>query len=131
MGMGGMIDFLFLISGVYLMGTAINAKTQGNISSNVMLSKDTSEKDIEDKAGFINYMYKRVLLAGILIVVAAVVHMINDYYFVSRILTWVGIVIILAALIIYSTAYKHGQKLYMAGYVENRSAKKQKKNKNK
>ena len=129
MGMGGMIDFLFLLSGVYLMGTAITAKTQGNISANVMLSKNTSEKDIEDKAGFINYMYKRILLAGILIVVAAIVHLINDYYFASRILTWTGILIILTALVIYATAYKRGQKLYMAGYVENRNAKKQKKNK--
>ena len=128
MGMGGMIDFLFLLSGVYLMGTAITAKTQGNISANVMLSKNTSEKDIEDKEGFINYMYKRILLAGILIVVAAIVHLINDYYFASRILTWTGIVIILTALVIYATSYKRGQKLYMACYVENRNAKKQKKN---
>lgn len=114
MGMGGMIDFLFLISGVYLVGAAITAKTQGNITANVMLSKNASEKDIQDKKGFIDYMYKRVLLAGILIMVAAIIHLINDYYFLSRALTWTGIVIIFVAIVVYTTAYKRGQKLYMA-----------------
>ena len=114
MGMGGMIDFLFLISGVYLIGTAITAKTQGNITATVMLSKSASEKDIQDKAGFIDYMYKRILLSGIIIVAASLVHLFNDYYFLSRSLTWVGIVLIIIALFIYTFAYKNGQKRYMA-----------------
>lgn len=114
MGMGGMIDFLFLASGIYLIYTAIAAKKRGTIAVNVMLSKNTDEKDIEDKVGFIEYMYKRIFIAGIMIVIASGVHLVNDYYIGSSTLTWVGIAVILIALVVYSAAYMRGQKIYMA-----------------
>lgn len=113
MGMGGMIDVLFLASGFYLIWTAIMAKKRGRIAEKVMLSKDASEKDIKDKIGFINYVYKRILLAGLLITVSSIIHLANDYYIHSGILTWVGIAGVLVALIIYTTAYMGAQKRYM------------------
>lgn len=119
MGMGGIIDLLFLASGAYLIGTALMAKTQGAISANVMLGKNTNEKDITDKAGFIEYMYKRILLAGLLITAASIVHLVNDYYIESNLLTWVGISVMLIAIIIYTVAYKKGQAMYMIHKKEN------------
>lgn len=115
MGMGGMIDILFFASGVYLVYTAVMAKKRGDIAANVMLSKNVSEKDITDKVGFIEYMYKRIILAGVIILIASVVHLANDYYIHSKALTWVGIGAILAAIVMYSLAYKRGQRIYMAG----------------
>lgn len=117
--MGGIIDLLFLASGVYLIGTALMAKTQGAISANVMLGKNTNEKDITDKAGFIEYMYKRIFLAGLLITAASIVHLVNDYYIGSNLLTWVGISVMLIAIIIYAAAYKKGQSMYMIHKKEN------------
>lgn len=114
MGMSGTIDLLFLISGCYLIGSAVMAKKQGSVVSNVMLGKNISENDLQDKLGFIEYMYKRLLLSGLLIVAASVIHLINDYYIMSQALTWGGSVLILAALVIYVTSYKSGQKKYMA-----------------
>lgn len=113
MGMGGAIDVLFLASGFYLIWTAIMAKKRGRIAANVMLSKDVSEKDIQDKIGFIEYVYKRILLAGVLITASSIIHLANDYYIRSVILTWIGIVGVLLALIIYTTAYMGAQKRYM------------------
>ena len=113
MGMGGAIDVLFLASGFYLIWTAIMAKKRGRIAANVMLSKDASEKDIQDKIGFIKYVYKRILAAGLLITVSSIIHLANDYYIGSAILTWVGIAGVLLALIIYTTAYLGAQKRYM------------------
>ena len=49
MGMGGMIDFLFLLSGIYLIYTAIVAKKRGAIAANVMLSKNVNVNDIKDR----------------------------------------------------------------------------------
>ncbi len=114
MGMSGTIDLLFLISGCYLIGSAVMAKKQGSVVSNVMLGKNISENDLQDKLGFIEYMYKRLLLSGLLIVAASVIHLINDYYIMSQALTWGGSVLILAALVIYVTSYKSSQKKYMA-----------------
>ncbi len=113
MGMGGMIDFLFLASGIYLIYTAITTKKRKTIAANVMLSKNASEQDIADKVGYIEYMYKKILLAGVMICVAAIIHLVNDYYIHSQPLTWVGIVLIFAALAMYTIAFSRGQKKYM------------------
>lgn len=113
MGMGGMIDILFFGSGVYLIYIAAMAKKHGNIAANVMLSKDVGEKDITDKTGFIEYMYKRIIVAGVMIIIAAGIHLVNDYYIQSKAVTWAGIGLILIAIGIYSAAYMRGQKLYM------------------
>lgn len=112
-GVGGMIDILFFGSGVYLIYTALMAKKNGNIVSNVMLAKSVSESSIKDKIGFIDYMYKRILLAGVMIVIASIIHLVNDYYIHSGTLTWIGIIVILAAIGIYTAAYLRGQKMYM------------------
>lgn len=111
--MSGMIDILFFASGVYLIYTAVIAKKRTSIAANVMLSKNTTEKDIADKSGYIEYMYKRLILVGTMVCAAAVIHLVNDYYIHSKSLTWVGIVLMLAALVIYTAAYLSGQKKYM------------------
>ena len=108
-----MIDILFFVSGIYLIYTAVMAKKKGNVTGNVMLAKDMTEKDIRDKTGFIEYMYKRILLAGVMIIVASIIHLVNDYYLSSPILTWIGIAVILAAIVIYTVAYLRGQKRYL------------------
>ena len=113
MGMGGMIDILFLASGVYLIWTAVSAKRQGNIVANVMLGKDMNEEHVKDKVGFIEYMYKRILLAGVLIVIGSAVHLLNDYYVFSNALTWVGITLVFIALVIYISSYMSGRKRYI------------------
>lgn len=125
MGMGGIIDFMFLASGAYLIGNALMAKKQGNITANVMLGKNMTEKDVEDKIGFIDYMYKRLLLAGVLIMAGALVHLANDYYYNSILLTCIGISLIFVALVIYMQAYRNGQKLYMKRWVEMREKEKE------
>lgn len=131
MGMGGIIDFLFLASGTYLVGTALMAKRQGNVAANVMLGKNMTEKDIEDKSGFIDYMYKRLMLSGVLIMAASLIHLANDYYVGSDVLTWLGIAVLLIALVIYVNAYRNGQKLYMKRWVEMRQKEKEKEKLNK
>lgn len=113
MGMSGMIDILFFISGVYLIYSAVNAKKKGNIAANVMLSKDANENDIKDKVGFIEYMYKKIVLAGVMIILASIIHLINDYYIHSMQLTWAGIAVILQAIVIYTGTFMRGRKRYI------------------
>lgn len=118
MGMGGVIDFLFLASGAYLVGNALLAKKHENITANVMLGKNMTEQDVDDKLGFIDYMYKRLLLSGVLIMAGALIQLVNDYYYTSTLLTCIGIVLVFIALVIYIQAYRNGQKLYMKRWTE-------------
>ena len=113
MGMSGVVDFIFMASGAYLVGTAVMAKAQGKIAANVMLGKNVMESDIQDKMGFIEYMYKRLLLSGVLIIMASVLHLVNDYYIFSNILTIIGVLLIVAALIIYTRSYFNAQRRFM------------------
>lgn len=113
MGMNGFIDLLFLGSGIYLIYTACMAKKNGTITANVMLDKNANENNIKDKIGYIEYMYKKIIFAGALIIIAGVVNLVNDYYISSIVLNWVGIVMILAAIIVYGVSYKKGRDQYM------------------
>ena len=124
MGMNGFVDLLFLGSGIYLIFAACMAKKNGTIAVNIMLDKHTDENAIKDKQGFIDYMFKRIMLAGILIIIAAAVNLVNDYYFSSIALNWVGILIILAAIIVYVVAYKKGRKTYIEMQAKSKSNKK-------
>lgn len=111
-GIGGMIDIMFVVSGIYLICTARRAKTKGSVAGSIMLGKDMSENDIADKTGFIDYMYRKILLSGIVIIAAGILHMVNDCYIYSPALTWIGIAMILVAMGIYTAAFLQGKKRY-------------------
>ncbi len=113
MGMNGIIDALFLVSGIYLIVSALMAKGRGVITANVMLGKNMSEQAIKDKIGFIEYMYKRMLVSGILIVIGGMINFINDCYYFSKLVTAAATVVILGAVALYVVAYKKGTKKYM------------------
>ncbi len=113
MGMNGVVDALFFVSGIYLIVSAVMAKSRGVITANVMLGKNMSEQAIKDKTGFIEYMYKRMLASGILIVIGGMINFINDCYYFSRLVTAAGTMVILGAVALYVAAYKKGTKKYM------------------
>jgi CBS domain containing-hemolysin-like protein len=112
MEMNEVIDIIFLGCGIYLIFTAIMAKKKGEIAENVMLDKNTTEKNITDREGYINYISRGLVISGALIIVSAIVNLVNDELYSSVALNWVGIILILAAIVIYTVIYKKGQKLY-------------------
>lgn len=61
-----LFDYLIILSGLYLVYTAVNMKQSGEVKSGVIVSKDVDVNRIRDKEGFINYMYGRVLVIGVL-----------------------------------------------------------------
>lgn len=113
MNSSNIIDVLFMGSGIYLIYTAIMAKKNGEIAANVMLGKNMDEKKIKDKVGFIDYMYKRILLAGILVVIAGLMNYVNDIFFFSKPVTAVASGLIIVAIVLYFVASKKGQKQYL------------------
>lgn len=113
MDMNNIIDILFMASGIYLIFSAWMAKKNGTITANVMLGKNVDESAIRDKAGYIAFMYRKILAAGILVVLAGLINFVNDCFFASGIATAVASVIIIVAIVLYVTAYKKGQKAYV------------------
>lgn len=111
--MSSLIDMLFIASGVYLIFSACMSKKSGVIAVNIMLGRAAEEKAIEDKAGYIDYMYKRIIVAGLLIITAGTLNLINGYYFNSAMMTLIASVTLFAAIILYIVIFRKGQKRYM------------------
>ena len=72
-----LFDILCIISGGYLVYAAIVMRYKGKIISNVVLKNGMDETSIRDKEGFIHYLYGRLILIGIIIILASVVNLIN------------------------------------------------------
>lgn len=73
------LDFICIISGVYLAYAGIVMKTQDKIIANVVLSRGIDEKAIRDREGFIQYLHIRLTVIGVIIILAGVVNLISDY----------------------------------------------------
>lgn len=62
------VDILCMLCGAYLLYTGVVMKVQGRIISNVVLRKNTNEDSIRDKEGFIQYLYWKLAVIGIVII---------------------------------------------------------------
>lgn len=93
-------DLLIAGSGLYLIYTAITMKKHGQVKSGVIVSKDVDVDKIRDKQGFINYMYAKVLLIGILAVVAGSISLLNTKLHgpdIVSVISMIGYLVVLAA----------------------------------
>ena len=113
MDMNSIIDILFIGSGFYLIVSALRAKKNKTITADVMLGKNTDEKQVTDRLGYIEYMYKRVLVAGVLVIIAGAMNLINEAFIYSNLITGIANIVVIVALVLYVVAYKKGQKQYM------------------
>lgn len=74
-----LIDVLCMISGAYVVYAAVVMKTKGRIINNVILNKGKDESAIRNKKEFIHFLYWKLLLFGILIMLASIMNLINSY----------------------------------------------------
>lgn len=109
-------DFLMMGSGVYLIYTAVVMKTKGEIIQGVMVSKDVDVEKMQDKEGFIRYMFGKALFTGVLTVAVGAVNLANSYVQGPA---WVSMVVVagyFAALMAFAVfTVKAGKKFYPNG----------------
>lgn len=110
--MYNLIDLVCMISGVYLIYTAIVMKSKGEIVANVVLNKTTSESAIKDKEGFINYLHGKLLLIGIIIILSGTVDLVNLNMGGNTIVGIIAVLVFVAALIAYGVVAKKALKKY-------------------
>ena len=107
------IDALCVASGVYLVYTAIVMKVQGKIISNVVLNKGRDESAIRDKEGFIRFLYGKLILVGILVMLAGAANMINFHMIGSGIITLISTILFAAAIAGYGVAVNKALRKYV------------------
>lgn len=77
--MNNLIDILCILSGAYLVYAALAMKLKGRIIKNVVLSKGMEEKSIRDKEGLIRYLYGKLLFFGLVVILAGIANLVNEY----------------------------------------------------
>ncbi len=101
-----LIDFVCVFSGMYLAYSAITMKTKGEIVANVVLNKSVSENAIKDKQGFIDYIYGKLLLIGIIIILAGAADIANNNMHISSLVGLACFLVYVGALVAYSMVTK-------------------------
>ncbi|MBQ6806506.1 MAG: hypothetical protein IJO97_03640 [Lachnospiraceae bacterium] len=107
------IDILCILCGAYLVYTAVVLKTKGRIIGNVLLKKGTDEKDIKDKEGFVKFLFSKVLLAGIMVMVGGIINLANTHMAGPEIVTTITCCIFAVAIIGYGIVTNMAMRKFM------------------
>lgn len=113
MGNINIFDLLIGAGGVYLIYTALAMKRTGEIKAGVLVSKEMDVNRMKDKEGFINYMFGRVLLAGVIIVLSAAASLARTGQNGPTWLSVAGNAGFVAALILYMVSYAKAKKMFI------------------
>lgn len=104
--MYNLIDIVCIMSGGYLAYSAFSMKIKGEINANVVLNKAVSENAINDKEGFIDYIYGKLLLIGIIIIFSGVVDIVNLNMGGSSLVSIIALIVFVVSLVAYSKVTK-------------------------
>lgn len=112
MGFYGVFDFLIILCGLYLLYAAFMMKKNQEIIANVLLGKNTDVKKIKDKEGFIQYMYPKLTVLGLITTVAGIINVISSFTNSSNIAVTMGSFVFVIALIVYGVCVRTAQKKF-------------------
>ena len=104
--MYNLIDIVCIMSGGYLAYSAFSMKSKGEIIANVVLNKAVNENSIKDKEGFIDYIYGKLLLIGIIIILSGVVDVVNLNMGGSSIVSIIALIVFAVSLVAYGKVTK-------------------------
>ena len=111
--MNDLIDVICIISGAYVAYAAVVMKTQGRIINNVILNKGKDESAIRNKKEFVQFLYWKLLLFGIIIMFAGVMNLLNNYTFNSVVVTIAAYCLFGAAVVGYGIVVNIALKKYV------------------
>lgn len=107
------LDMIIVACGVYLIYGAIILKTRGEITPNIMLPKNVKPESVKDKEGFINAIFLKLLVLGIVTIVVGFIILLNDVVMQMMFLNAISYGVFAAALLWYGFALKKAHKIYL------------------
>lgn len=106
-------DILVVFCGIYMAVNGVLMKTKNKINASLVLGKNIEESHIRDKAGFINYMWWKLLAIGIVCSISGVANIIlgrmENMMLVSSILN----IVFFAILVVYGVVVSKAQKKFL------------------
>lgn len=110
----GFMDILIILSGAYLIYMAIQMKRTGEVTNNAMIGKNVDVKKAKDPKGYIEYMYPRAIIVGILIVISGILDYLNETYWAIPYFPVGVCIVFLIVIIIYGKISMDAQKKYLS-----------------
>ncbi|MBQ9333069.1 MAG: hypothetical protein IJS12_01920 [Lachnospiraceae bacterium] len=110
-------DMLVIACGLYMAYCAVMMKTKGRINSGVVMSRSLDESMLKDKQGFIDYLWWKLLIVGLLCAASGIFNILFTKYAQDSTAYLVVQLIIngvfFALLIVYGLIVVKAQKKYM------------------
>ena len=73
-------DALVIVCGLYMAYCAVMMKAKGRINSGVVMSRNLDESQLKDKQGFIDYIWWKLLVVGLLCAASGIFNIIYTRY---------------------------------------------------
>lgn len=84
-------------------------KKTGTINATVALGKNVDENRIKDRAAYINYIVPRLVILGVICVVASGLNLLVEQFGGPSIITMVSCLLFIIALVFYGVSFKKAQ----------------------
>ncbi|MBD5551322.1 MAG: hypothetical protein HDQ96_09110 [Lachnospiraceae bacterium] len=107
------MDIIIVLSGAYLIYASIQMKRTGEISS-AIVGKGYDLKKAKDPAGYIEYIYPKSIILGIIVMLSGGADYLNDKYWNLPYFALIVCGVFLVVLIIYGKITVDAQKKYLS-----------------
>lgn len=108
------IEIMLIASGFYILYLDLKMKKTMEIPS-YLVSGKVNLDSAKDKPGFINYMYPRLIVFGVSIVVFSAILLIGDFITIPAILTFISYIVYVGLLIFFSIISVKAQNRFLFG----------------
>ncbi|MFV0464939.1 MAG: hypothetical protein ACK5ML_02605 [Lachnospiraceae bacterium] len=106
-----LFDLMIIGFGAYIVFTSYRMKQTGEISTIVMNREEIPK--CRDKAGYIDFVYKKSIMFGIIAALFGALGLINDLvYAFGAIVNWIGIIVFIVMFVWFTNALRKARSLY-------------------
>lgn len=109
----GFMDILIILSGAYLVYSSVQMKRTGEVSS-LIVGKGYDPKKAKDLKGYIEYMYLKSIIMGVVVMAGGGMNYLNDSYWNIPNFNLITCGVFLAIIVIYGKITIDAQKKYLA-----------------
>lgn len=109
----GFMDILIVLSGAYLIYSSVQMKRTGEVSS-AIVGNGYDLKKAKDPQGYIDYMYLKSIIMGVVVMAGGGLDYLNDAYWNIPNMNLIVCGVFLVIIVVYGKITMDAQKKYLA-----------------
>lgn len=110
--MGGIFGILGVGCGIYIFYALYKLKTNGDITSSILLPKDVNPKSCKDKEGYIKAVTPKMAILGASTILYGLMDLCESFVMSTGYFFWIVLVLVLAVLVWFSVTISRLNKTY-------------------